>query len=814
MKRTKNTIIKLASLILAVVLMLSSFAVQASAVSKKKTLIVYFSRTGTTKEIARKIQKLTGADIVEIKTKKSYPAGYNELLKAAQEEQDRNARPELATIINNFKDYKSIIIGYPIWLGIQPMAINTFLESYDFKGKNVIPFCTSGGSRISDSIKSIRKICKSADFGTGLNATNAGNKKLKKWLKENKVSLISSSPKLTLKINKKNVTKKIYSVKKGKSVTLKASVSNLKGKKKIKYSSSNKKVVTINSKGIIKAKKSGIAKIKVTVSSKKKKLTAWTEIKVIKKTLSKPKKISKNISKNNTLIANTQNDKTTDNNTLNDNPLDSTTQNNNNQNNNTSNKTPNNNNNSTDSNVPDNDAHDDNISDNNTPNGNGKQTNILVAYFSCTGTTKTLAGYAAEYLNADLYEIVPKQPYTDEDLAYYTNGRADKEQNDPSARPAISGSVDNMEQYDIILLGYPIWHGQAPRIISTFLESYDFSGKTILPFCTSHSSDIGSSDTDLHSLAANANWLKGKRFAAETAKEEIIQWVKEKGIEPFVSENGGIQMKRVFNFETKTVTLNSGYEMPLNGIGTYSLVGDTCINSVSEALKRGVRLIDTAYMYNNEEEVGEAIRNSGISRSEIFVTTKLYPNQFSDPEKAIDEALEKLNVGYIDLLLLHHPGDGDVKAYKAMEKAVEEGKILSIGLSNWYIEELEEFLPQVSITPAVVQNEIHPYYQESEVIKYIHNLGIVVEGWYPFGGRGHTAELLGDEVISKIAKAHSVSSAQVILRWNLQKGVVVIPGSSNPDHIQENTELYDFELTDEEMEQINALNRNEKHDWY
>ena len=814
MKRTKNIIIKLATLILAVVLMLGSFAVQASAVSKKKTLIVYFSRTGTTKEIARKIQKLTGADIVEIKTKKSYPSGYNDLLKAAQEEQDRNARPELATRITNFKDYKSIIIGYPIWLGIQPMAINTFLESYDFTGKKVIPFCTSGGSGISDSIKSIRKICKSADFGTGLNATNAGNKKLKKWLIENKVTLISSSPKVTLKINKKNVTKKIYSVKKGKKVTLKASVSNLKGKKKIKYSSSNKKVVTVNAKGIIKAKKSGTAKIKVTVNSKKKKVTAWTKIKVMKKTSSKPKKINKNISKNNTLIANTQNNTTSNNNTLNDNPLYSGSQNNNNQNNNTSNKTPNNNNNSTDSNVPDNDAHDDNISDNNTPNSNGKQTNILIAYFSATGTTKTLAGYAAEYLNADLYEIVPKQPYTDEDLAYYTNGRADKEQNDPSARPAISGSVKNIEQYDTILLGYPIWHGQAPRIISTFLESYDFSGKTILPFCTSHSSDIGSSDTDLHSLAANANWIKGKRFAAETAKEEIIQWVKEKGIEPFVSKNGEIQMERVFNFETKTVKLNSGYEMPLNGIGTYSLLGDTCINSVSEALKRGVRLIDTAYMYNNEEEVGEAIRNSDIPRSEIFVTTKLYPNQFSDPEKAIDEALEKLNVGYIDLLLLHHPGDGDVEAYKAMEKAVEEGKIRSIGLSNWYIEELEEFLPQVTITPAVVQNEIHPYYQESEIIKYIHNLGIVVEGWYPFGGRGHTAELLGDEVISKIAKAHSVSSAQVILRWNLQKGVVVIPGSSNPDHIQENTKLYDFELTDEEMEQINALNRNEKHDWY
>ena len=127
---------------------------------------------------------------------------------------------------------------------------------------------------------------------------------------------------------------------------------------------------------------------------------------------------------------------------------------------------------------------------------------------------------------------------------------------------------------------------------------------------------------------------------------------------------------------------------------------------------------------------------------------------------------------------------------------------------------MEEFLPQVDNIPAVVENEIHPYYQENDVIPYIQDLGITVQGWYPLGGRGHTAELLGDTVITEIAQAHGVSSAQVILRWNLQKGVVVIPGSSNPDHIKENTELYHFSLTDEEMQRINALDRGEKHDWY
>ena len=309
--------------------------------------------------------------------------------------------------------------------------------------------------------------------------------------------------------------------------------------------------------------------------------------------------------------------------------------------------------------------------------------------------------------------------------------------------------------------------------------------------------------------------VTAENSAAATASTKTGTAVSEKAKSKLESgEEISLKNNTRFDFETKTVTLNSGYEMPIYGLGTYSLTGEECVQSVTAALENGVRLIDTAYMYHNEESVGEAVRNSGIPREEIFVITKLYPNQFSDPETAIEQALEKLDIEYIDMMLLHHPGTDDVKAYKAMEKAVSEGKIRSVGLSNWYVEELEDFLPQVSITPALVQNEIHPYYQENDVIPYIHGLGIVVQGWYPLGGRGYTKELLGDEVISEIAEAHGKSPAQVILRWNLQKGVVVIPGSSDPDHIKENTELFDFELTDKEMEKINALDRNEKHDWY
>ncbi len=159
-------------------------------------------------------------------------------------------------------------------------------------------------------------------------------------------------------------------------------------------------------------------------------------------------------------------------------------------------------------------------------------TKTLVVYFSCTGTTELVAEYVTEILGADSYEIVPENPYTEADLAYYTNGRADQEQNDPDVRPGISGGVENMDEYDTIILGYPIWHGQAPRIISTFLESYDFSGKTMIPFCTSHSSGIGSSASNLHALCSESTeWLDGKRFEAEVSKESVQNWIGEIGID-------------------------------------------------------------------------------------------------------------------------------------------------------------------------------------------------------------------------------------------------------------------------------------------
>ncbi|WP_227414151.1 aldo/keto reductase [Phocaeicola dorei] len=440
----------------------------------------------------------------------------------------------------------------------------------------------------------------------------------------------------------------------------------------------------------------------------------------------------------------------------------------------------------------------------------------LVVYFSCTNTTKGIADRIVEVTDAATWRINPEVAYTSEDLNYNnSSSRANREQNDPSARPAIKGKCENLADYDVVFLGYPIWWGKAPKVIFTFLESHDLTGKTVVPFCTSHSSGIGSSDTDLHRLAAGAEWKQGRRFGGSESKETIEKWIESMDLNFNDNTNTGVfDLSKGTNGNAPTIKLSSGYEMPIVGLGTYSLHGATCINSVKTAIAAGFRKFDTASVYGNEEEVGQGIRESGVPREDIFVATKLYPNQYSNPETAIEECLSKLDIGYIDLMLLHHPGTNDVKAYKAIEKYVAAGKIRSIGVSCYYVKEISEFLPKVNIKPVLVQNEVHPYYQDTEVVEHLHNLGIVVEAWYPLGGRGHQKELLSDPVLSKIAVSHNKSVAQVILRWDLQRSVVVIPGSSNPDHIKENISIFNFSLTDDEMAQIAALNRNEKHDWY
>ncbi len=437
---------------------------------------------------------------------------------------------------------------------------------------------------------------------------------------------------------------------------------------------------------------------------------------------------------------------------------------------------------------------------------------VLVVIFSRTGHTKPLAEYIADELNADLYEIEAKVPYTDDDIRYYTDCRADREQKDPSARPEIAGELPDVSGYDTVFIGYPIWHGQAPKIIYTFLENVDLSGKTIIPFCTSASSPLGTSAENLHSLAPDSQWNEGRRFEIGTTKAEISNWVKSLNI-----DTKEIAAIGDFNFSSKTVLLNSGYEMPIIGLGTWTLSNDEAENSVYHALKSGMRLIDTARYYGNEVGVGHglqrAIDEGIVTREEVFITSKIYGGNYKRAGGIIDDALKDLNVDYIDLLLIHQPGSDDEGVYKAMEEAVESGKLRSIGISNYYTKEaVDEVLSFATILPAVIQNENHLYYQNTELQEYVKQYGIVIESWYPFGGRGHTSESFNNEVIVNLAEKYNRSSAQIILRWQLQAGFIAIPGSSNPDHIAENYNVFDFELTPEEMEHIHLLDRHERYE--
>ena len=277
------------------------------------------------------------------------------------------------------------------------------------------------------------------------------------------------------------------------------------------------------------------------------------------------------------------------------------------------------------------------------------------------------------------------------------------------------------------------------------------------------------------------------------------------------------QSEGVFDLEKRTVLLNSGYEMPVIGLGTWTLSDDEAENSVYHALKSGMRLIDTARYYGNEVGVGrglqKAIDEEIVTREEVFITTKIYGGSYERAGGIIDDALKDLNVDYIDLLLIHQPGADDEGVYRAMEEAVRDGKLRSIGISNYYTkEQVDKVLSFATITPAVIQNENHLYYQNTELQDYVRQYNIVIESWYPFGGRGHTSEHFGNEVVTELADKYGKSSAQIILRWQLQAGFIAIPGSSNPDHIAENYDIFDFELTENEMQQIRELDRHERYE--
>ena len=267
-----------------------------------------------------------------------------------------------------------------------------------------------------------------------------------------------------------------------------------------------------------------------------------------------------------------------------------------------------------------------------------------------------------------------------------------------------------------------------------------------------------------------------------------------------------------------TVTLSNGMTIPMVGLGTWSLRGAACQQAIRTALEQGIRLFDSATFYGNEAEVGQALRaalSSGIvKREELVVVTKLYPNEFAHAKAAFAASFARLGLDYLDIVLLHHPASDAVAAYRVLEQEVQRGTVRALGLSNFYQKELAAFLPQVSIKPVLDQNEIHPFYQEQDVVPVIKDYGILPQAWYPFGGRGHTHEILAHPVIKELSARYRRTPAQIVLRWLLQRGIAVVPGSGSAAHMAQNLALFDFALDEADMTALSRLDCGRKFDWY
>ena len=258
----------------------------------------------------------------------------------------------------------------------------------------------------------------------------------------------------------------------------------------------------------------------------------------------------------------------------------------------------------------------------------------------------------------------------------------------------------------------------------------------------------------------------------------------------------------------ENIVLNNGISCPVIGIGTFMLSPADAENSVRESLKMGYRLIDTANAYVNERAVGRGMKQSGVKREEIFLSTKLWPSEYEN-ENAVDETLERLGVDYVDLLYIHQPAGNWLAGYRQLEKAYKDGKAKSIGISNFegkYIAELET---KWEIVPQFIQVEAHPYFTQQELRKTLDKNGIRLMSWYPLGHGDKS--LLQEPIFVELGKKYGKTPAQVILRWHTQMGFVVIPGSKNVDHIRDNLDILDFTLTDEEMAQIAKLDKGERY---
>lgn len=258
----------------------------------------------------------------------------------------------------------------------------------------------------------------------------------------------------------------------------------------------------------------------------------------------------------------------------------------------------------------------------------------------------------------------------------------------------------------------------------------------------------------------------------------------------------------------ETFKLNNGVEIPKIGIGTFMMKPDDAQKAVVSALQSGYRLIDTANGYMNEKAVGRGIKESGVDRKDIFVSSKLWPTVYED-NNAVDDTLKRLGLDYLDLLFIHQPAGNWEAGYKQLEKAYKAGKVKAIGISNFQGDQLRKLFDEAEIKPQVMQAEAHPYYPETELKKFLKPYGTRIMAWYPLGHGDKT--LIQQPIFSKLAKKYNKSNVQIILRWHIQEGNIVIPGSTNPAHIKANADIFDFKLSDDDMTEIAKVNKNKRY---
>ena len=258
------------------------------------------------------------------------------------------------------------------------------------------------------------------------------------------------------------------------------------------------------------------------------------------------------------------------------------------------------------------------------------------------------------------------------------------------------------------------------------------------------------------------------------------------------------------------ITLNNGQKIPQLGFGVYLIPPEETEKCVLEAIKIGYRHFDTAHMYGNEKAVGAAIKKCGIARNELFITSKLWITEYGEGVTlpAIDKMLKRLDLDYLDLILLHFPYNDYIGAYKDLEKAYEQGKVKSIGISNFENQKLEELCDMAKIKPVLNQVELHPYFQQNELRTRMEKYNTKIEAWAPLGHA--LTKIFDEELIKKLAEKYKKTPAQIVLRWHIQRGIIIIPKSQKPERMKENFEIFDFEMSNEEIKEIDNLNGKEK----